>query len=136
VTFTGFEPHDRSLRRVRSADLLFLPMHNLPPGRRATIVPGKTYEYMASGRPILAAVPDGDARDFLQQCGTAHLCRPDDVEGMLRILRGVHAAWKKKETPPKPDRAFLGGFERRAQTGALAREFSSLLAGAEASEAA
>ncbi len=34
---------------MRSADLLFLPMQNLPPGVRATIVPGKTYEYLASG---------------------------------------------------------------------------------------
>ena len=40
-----------------------LPMQDLRAGVRATIVPGKTYEYLATGRPILAAVPDGDARD-------------------------------------------------------------------------
>ena len=81
-------------------------MHDLRPGSRARIVPGKTYEYLAAGRPILAAVPDGDARDFLSQCGTALLCRPDDVEGMVQQLDRAYNTWKngrpigpaKKET--------------------------------------
>ena len=42
---------------ISSADLLFLPMHELPEGTSARIVPCKTYEYLASGRPVLAAVP-------------------------------------------------------------------------------
>ena len=61
---------------MRSADLLFLPMHDLPPGRRAGLVPYKTYEYLAAERPILAAVPDGDARDILSRVSHATLCRP------------------------------------------------------------
>jgi hypothetical protein len=67
----GYLPHSECLDVVRSADLLFLPMHNLAPGHRARIVPGKTYEYLASGRPILAAVPDGDARDLLARSGAS-----------------------------------------------------------------
>jgi glycosyltransferase involved in cell wall biosynthesis len=73
---------------MRGADLLFLPMQKLPPGMRATIVPGKTYEYLASGRPILAAVPEGDARDLVLAAGTGLVCEPDDVEGMAAIIRG------------------------------------------------
>jgi len=62
VRFTGYVFHSESIQLVRTADLLFLPMHNLPAGKRSRIVPGKTYEYMASGRPILGAVPEGDER--------------------------------------------------------------------------
>src|SRR5207253_9399662 len=69
--FTGYLPRHEGLRLVRAADLVFLPMHNLPAGQRSTSSPSKIYEYMASGRPILAAVPDGDARDFLARSGTA-----------------------------------------------------------------
>src|SRR5206468_2661906 len=65
VTIHGYVTHAASIELMRTADLLFLPMHNLPEGRRASIVPGKTYEYLASGTPMLAAVPDGDARDIL-----------------------------------------------------------------------
>ena len=52
---------------MRSADLLFLPMHDVPPGSRVGIVPGKTYEYLAWETPILAAVPDGDIAEILTE---------------------------------------------------------------------
>lgn len=95
----GYLTHSESLALIRTADLLFLPMQNLPPGSRAGIVPGKTYEYLASGRPILGALPDGDARDILDDAGGAFLSRPDDVDAMYRILRdalhGGHAPSRK-----------------------------------------
>ena len=47
VRFTGYVSHTESVQLVRTADLLFLPMHNLPAGKRSRIVPGKAYEYMS-----------------------------------------------------------------------------------------
>jgi glycosyltransferase involved in cell wall biosynthesis len=123
----GHIPHRESLQLIRTADLLFLPMHNLPPGRRCRSVPGKAYEYMASGRPILAAVPDGDARDFLVQCGTAFICRPDDVEGMIRILSEVYDAWKRGIPSIRQNSAFLENFTRRNITHKLAASLRSVL---------
>ena len=124
---TGALSHAESLKLVRTADLLFLPMHNLPPGRRCRSVPGKTYEYMASGRPILGAVPEGDARDFLSQCGTALLCRPDDVEGMVEQLNTAYDAWKAGRPVGRMDRTFVDQFEGRRQTAKLAEEFGRVL---------
>jgi len=89
VRMLGYCDHDETVGLLRTADLLFLPMHNLPPGIRATIVPGKTYEYLASGRPILAAVPEGDLRDMLASVDNAWICRPDDVPSMMDILRAL-----------------------------------------------
>ena len=57
VTDRGYLPHDGAVALVRSADVLFLPMHDVPPGRRVRTVPGKTYEYLASGRPSWAPSP-------------------------------------------------------------------------------
>jgi glycosyltransferase involved in cell wall biosynthesis len=130
IRFTGYVSHAESLQLIRTADLLFLPMHNLPPGRRSRIVPGKAYEYMASGRPILAAVPDGDARDFLSQTGTSFICRPDDALGMIQILDRVYAAWKSGRSIITPDLTFIAQFERRKLALALAAGFNLLLAGA------
>lgn len=118
--FAGYLSHGESLSLVRTADLLFLPMHNLPPGTRCRSIPGKTFEYMASGRPILAAVPDGDARDFLGQCGTGLLCRPDDVEGMIRILDQVYSAWKAGTRIVSPNVEYVKQFDRRTLTRSLA----------------
>ena len=87
VKLHGYVTHADSIELMRSANLLFLPMQNLPPGVRATIVPGKTYEYLASGTTILGAVPEGDARDILTEAGNAVIVRPDDVDGIVEALR-------------------------------------------------
>jgi glycosyltransferase involved in cell wall biosynthesis len=123
----GFLAHDESLRLARSADLLFLPMHDLPEGTRATVVPSKTYEYLASGRPILAAVPDGDARDLLAAAGTALLCRPKDVDGIVAAI--VEAYERSLIGRPAPLRAadLLSRYDYRNLAHQLAWVFDQLV---------
>ena len=106
--------------------MLFLPMHDLPEGTRATVVPGKTYEYLASGRPILAAVPDGDARDLLASAGTAFLSRPKDVEGMTRAIVQAYERWRLREPLPRPPAELLRRFEYRELACELASVFDQL----------
>jgi len=131
VTFTGYLPHDECVRRTRSADVLFLPMHHLPAGRRASIVPGKAYEYMASGRPIIAAVPEGDAKDFLVAAGTARVCAPTDVDGLSMALAETFAEWRAGS--PVYDRwrpETVARFERKILTQQLAGVLDEVVRGA------
>jgi glycosyltransferase involved in cell wall biosynthesis len=132
VAFTGYCSHAETIARQRAAHLLFLPMHKLPPGRRATIVPGKLYEYLASERPILAAVPDGDARDIITASGRGHLCEPDDVAQMGRLLRACFAAWEKGRDSVTTNPSFLAPFERRDLTRRLAETLRYAARGAPA----
>jgi glycosyltransferase involved in cell wall biosynthesis len=126
----GYVTHAESVELMRSANLLFLPMQDLPRGVRATIVPGKTYEYLAAGRPILAAVPDGDARDILEEAGSATLVRPSDVEGMSAAIRiGIERA-QAGGTPPSPDYGVVARFEYHKLTSDLAAVFDTVLSGA------
>lgn len=117
VHLRGYLPHRESVALAKSADALFLPMHDLPRGTRARIVPGKAYEYLGAARPILAAVPDGDARDLLEQTGNAILVRPNDLDGMvaavLRLLAGDGPA-------AAPARAVVAEYDRRALAQRLA----------------
>jgi glycosyltransferase involved in cell wall biosynthesis len=128
VRLHGFLPHDQTTALIRTADLLFLPMHDLASGRRATIVPQKTYEYLAAGRPILAAVPDGDARDLLGQAGTARLCRPSDVDDMTRIIAAEIDDWGRGEKPPPPAPELLARCAAPQLATAMADVFDELLA--------
>jgi glycosyltransferase involved in cell wall biosynthesis len=116
----GYVTHAESIALLRSADLVFLPMHELPPGERAGLVPGKTYEYVASGTPILGAVPEGDARDLLAEVGTASLCDPSDVLAMIEILREHLARWREGGDRPTPRPEVLARYTRQCQTAGLA----------------
>ena len=123
----GYLPHPDAVALLRSADLLFLPMHDLRPGTRARIVPGKTYEYLAAGPPILAAVPDGDARDLLRRAGGAMLCRPSDVAAMEAIVAGCVDAWRAGDPRPRATEDVLRRFERRQLTAELAAVLDSVV---------
>jgi glycosyltransferase involved in cell wall biosynthesis len=124
----GYRSHAESIELMRGANLLFLPMQNLPPGVRATIVPGKTYEYLASGTPVLAAVPEGDARDILAEAGNALLVRPDDVDGLARELKRAIERWRRGESAPAADRTVVARFEYRHLAERLAGVFDDVLA--------
>ena len=127
VRLHGYVSHAATVELLRSADLLFLPMQNLPEGTRATIVPGKTYEYLAAGRPILAAVPDGDARDLLARVPTATLCRPADVAGIADAVLGELRRKDRGERLPEVPAALLAPFERQQLTARLADVFDAVL---------
>jgi glycosyltransferase involved in cell wall biosynthesis len=126
VRLPGYVPHRATVELIRAADLLFLPMHDLPTGRRARIVPGKTYEYLASGRPILAAVPDGDARDLLSGFDQVTLCRPVDSSAFAAAIEAAVDLGRVDRSSTIP--IGVERFERRQQTKALAQTFDSVLA--------
>jgi glycosyltransferase involved in cell wall biosynthesis len=127
VTLHGYVTHNAAIELLRTADLLFLPMQNLPPGARATIVPGKTYEYLASGTPILAAVPDGDARDLLLEAGNAVVCRPDDTVAMADALEAQIARHRRGEASVSPAPDVIARFEYRTLAATLAGVFDDVL---------
>lgn len=126
VRMTGYVPHAETVELQGSADALFLPMHDLPAGMRAGLVPGKTYEYLASGTPIVAAVPDGDARDILLEAGNAHVCRPTDVSAIARSIDEELRRWRAGEAPRRPRRDVVERYERRRLTSELARVIDSV----------
>jgi Glycosyl transferases group 1 len=123
----GYCSHEDTLALIRTADLLFLPMHDLAAGHRAGLVPGKAYEYIASGRPILAAVPDGDVRDILGAVGTSRFCRPADVPAMKQHLRAAIAAQRAGAALPAADAAAVAPYERRELTRRLAETIDAAL---------
>ncbi|HPF91315.1 MAG TPA: glycosyltransferase [Flavobacteriales bacterium] len=64
--------HAEAMRQMQRARVLLLPINDTP--NSAGILPGKLYEYLSVGRPILAVGPrDGDVARVL---GEAHLLLP------------------------------------------------------------
>jgi glycosyltransferase involved in cell wall biosynthesis len=124
--------HRATVALMRSADLLFLPMQELPPGHRAGLIPYKTFEYLAAERPILAAVPDGDVRDLLAGLDHATLCRPSDVGALADAIRAALARGPVLRVGQGVDSPVLRGLERRRLVGRIAGVLDEVL-GAEPS---
>jgi glycosyltransferase involved in cell wall biosynthesis len=79
---------------VNEADVLFLALPgrlDRSPGSR---ISAKTYEYLATDRPILAAVPRGENWDFLEPHPGVWCVEPNDVAAMVEALREIGAAIK------------------------------------------
>jgi glycosyltransferase involved in cell wall biosynthesis len=120
--------HEATVALMRSADLLFLPMQNLPPGVRAGLIPYKTFEYLAAERPILAAVPDGDVRDLLSGLAHATLVRPADINALAAALRQrVAAGPAPARVADGVDSPALRGLERRALVARIAGVLDGVL---------
>jgi glycosyltransferase involved in cell wall biosynthesis len=127
--FKGYLGHAETIKMLINSDLLFLPMHIPGKQKRASIVPGKTYEYMATGRPILAAVPEGDARDFLKKRGNVYVCSPNDVVAITKAIQDVYENKFNNKLISKWDEDYVAQFERNELTKKLARLFNDILMG-------
>ena len=73
-----------SLRAMMSASALLL----LQPGHTVS-VPGKVYEYLAAGRPILAIAEKGEIADLMRDSGIGVLVTPSDERAIVMALRAV-----------------------------------------------
>jgi glycosyltransferase involved in cell wall biosynthesis len=134
VREAGLLPHSETVALMRSADLLFLPMHDVP--GRAGLIPYKTFEYLAAGRPILAAVPDGDVREMLGAVGHATVVRPADVDAMTAAIRRRVLAAGAAPGGREPDRAAPPIYERRRSVAEIAHVLDAVLGRSDASQAA
>ena len=60
-------------------------------GEGKGVLSGKVFEYLAAGRPILAAVPpDGAAAALIRETGAGTVVAPDDVDGIRSALEDFH----------------------------------------------
>lgn len=119
-----YVPHRTAIDRMREAALLLLPINRVQ-GAEA-ITTGKLYEYLASGRPVLALGPvHGDAARILQETGAGRMFDFDDVDGVRAFLHSHYEAWRAGSPMQgaPPDR--ITRYSRREQ----ARQLAALLSG-------
>lgn len=102
VRLTGFVPYSESVAWIRHADALFVPLFGLPKGHRSRIIPSKSYEYLASGRPIVGALPEGDARELIERSGRGHCADPCDDRALAKALKSTLEQAKSigRQAPP------------------------------------
>lgn len=106
VELMGRKSHEESVRQMIRSEALLYVLATEAEGD--LIVPAKTWEYIASGRPILALVPENtEATAILKRFGRGPLVSPpDDVEGVARALSRLYERWLRDDLasdPPGPE---------------------------------
>jgi glycosyltransferase involved in cell wall biosynthesis len=123
VQVNGPVPHEQVTQIIAAADLLFLTLPARTDGSRGGRISAKTYEYLATDRPILAAAPKGENWDYLQGKPGVWLVAPDDRRGMSEALEQLAAA-KFAGRPLSFDRSELS---RELSYDTRAEEFAAVL---------
>jgi glycosyltransferase involved in cell wall biosynthesis len=135
VELKGFLPQHEALAAMNDADYALLVTHD------PLNVAAKFYDYIGSGKPILATVhPDGDVRRLLESMRAGWWAGSRDVEAIRQLFidaaergRSLHAAFQpnlaeiaKYERRPLAERyaALLHSIAQRAPRADLAREAS------------
>lgn len=123
VQVLGPLPRRETLRRLLGSNLLLLLGHNF-----TVQIPGKLYEYLRTGRPILALAPAGAQTDLLRATGGAWIVEPDDATGVVKAVRDAYRRWQAGQSGPQADARLVSGFDRRVLVGRFATELNAAVA--------
>ncbi|MGQ9645224.1 MAG: glycosyltransferase [Thermodesulfobacteriota bacterium] len=104
--------HPEAMRYLRKSHLLLLI-------EQMDVMTTKIFEYLATGKPILALIKEGEIKDFLEKYSENSyvLTNPDVHETMMAVTECFE---NYKSHQANPNRSFLSNFDRRNQTRRLA----------------
>ena len=123
VEFMGSRAHAESRALQQGAELLV----HWQPREFPTMVPGKLYEYIESGRPIVALLDASlEAAELLRRA-EATILPPGDRETLSAELERRYRNWRERGSQPSVSRAWIRDYARAPLTARLAQVLDSLM---------
>lgn len=122
IEIVGYLPHDECVKQQLLADSLVLIEGT---GRGAdAFYTGKLFEYMNTGRPVLAIIPEnGAAADLIRKSRIGNVSHTDNVDSIKDNILQYYNDWFNGVLDFNPDREFIERFERKELTKQLAELF-------------
>ena len=120
VELVEYVPHEEAVRELQKAHLLILLINNTK--NAMGIIPGKLFEYMASGSPILCiGHRNSDCARVIQETGVGGVAGFDEKERIIELILGFYdKGWRCLPTKNSKE---VERYDRRT----LAGEMSQLL---------
>ncbi|HWM14643.1 MAG TPA: glycosyltransferase family 4 protein [Gaiellaceae bacterium] len=116
VEVLPYMPRRETLALQRDSEVLLILVQEST-GRGRSIITTKVFEYIAAGRPILAAVPAESAvADLVRDLDLGLVVRPDDPDSIAAGIEELESRWREGvllDTALAPDRK--AGLSRRAR---------------------
>ncbi len=117
-------PHAEALALQQDSEALLLLVPEAE-GRGRGVLSGKVFEYLAAGRPILAAVPpDGEAAALIRETGAGVVVPPEDSAAIAAGLRQLVERWRAGALDPV---TLAPELRRRLDRRTRAQELEALL---------
>ena len=123
LVLLGYITRRQVLQELASASLLIMPINQA--SNAAGRIPGKLFELMRAGKPILAfGDPDGDVARLLKETGTGALYRYEDLDGIRTALQAERNA---APSPSSASRTPLSAFSNERLAGTVAQRLEQLV---------
>lgn len=115
VRQVGFVPQAEALAHMEEADYLMLTMID------KEHQPGKAFEYLATGKPILAYTPpDSELAQLIRETGSGWCADPNDAAAIDAMLRRAWAARRGEVELPRRNPEAVALYERPRQAAMVA----------------
>ena len=116
ILFTPPVPHNELIQRYQSTAVHLLILYGYKDAEG--YLPGKLFEYLATGLPILGVGPStGDAAEVLNELGQGRMVDAGDGEGIKTLIQHYYGEWKAG-TSVRTERA-IDPYSRRMLTSRL-----------------
>ncbi len=97
ISFVPYVLHDQLKAIYGKTDVLLLVIPDVMLAKG--YLPGKIFEYLASGRPVIGLGPeDGDAAELLKQSGAGIMCDWKNIDGLSSVLLDYFRRWKQGDS--------------------------------------
>jgi len=123
VRHLGYLPHAESVMEMQSSSVLLIT--NFPNEASQGIIPGKLFEYLATGNKIISFGPkDADVQTILEKTGAGKHFDYAEQEAIQNYILELYEQWKAGNS--LADSAEINEFSRRTLTGKLSEILEGL----------
>ena len=124
VEYIPYVPHARAVDYMLESALLLLPINRVNEAEK--IIPGKIFEYMATGRPVLGiGPPDGASARLLEEADAGIMVQYEEVGRVESYLEQRYVCWDQGERFLE-NKEKRGRYSRKKQTETLASLLNEL----------
>lgn len=123
VDTIGYMEHGECLKNMMASDAMLL-IEGGGPGSEAFYT-GKIFEYIQTGNPILAIIPEkGAAAGLMRSTRTGTVCDWSDVKAIEKGFLDMYKSWENDECIINPDNEEIARYDRKALTESIAELFN------------
>jgi glycosyltransferase involved in cell wall biosynthesis len=126
VTYVDYLPHKEALQHIDRANALLLLVTQSQKNRR--ILPGKTFEYMRTGKFIIALGPeDGEVARIITETNTGVVIDYSNEEKIKQILEKKFSEWKENNLSFNGNTETIKNYSREKLTEQLVEVFEKTI---------